>query len=75
MRLDVKETQPVASAWDFMWNAVTEDKREKQLLARSILVDEINLSAGAPYESDEMYVAEAAVKVRRVWRPRECNPC
>lgn len=62
--LDVKETQPVTPAWDFMWNAVTEDRREKQLFSKSMLVDEINPSVGALYEADEMYITESAVKVR-----------
>lgn len=61
--LDVKESQPTTSAWDFMWNAVTEDRREKQLFSKSMLVDEINPSAEALYETDEMYVTEATVKV------------
>jgi len=47
-----------------MWNAVTEDRREKQLLSKSMLVDEINPSIEALYEADEMYVTETAVKVR-----------
>ena len=62
--LDITETKPVTSAWDFMWNAVTEDKREKQLFSKSMLVDEINPSVEALYETDEMYVTETAVKVR-----------
>jgi hypothetical protein len=57
-----------------MWNAVTEDKREKQLLAKSMLADEINPTVEALYESDEMYVAEAAVKVRHDRLPRKCEP-
>lgn len=72
--MDVKETQPVASAWDFIWNAVTEDKREKQLFAKSMLVDEMGPSIEAPYEVDDMYVAEAAVKVSYVLLPRERKP-
>ena len=47
-----------------MWNSVTEDKREKHLLMKSMLVDETNPCIEAPYETEEMYVAEAAVKVR-----------
>jgi hypothetical protein len=47
-----------------MWNAVTEDRREKQLLSKSLLVDEVNPSVEALYEADEMYVTETAVKVR-----------
>lgn len=62
--LDVKETQPATSVWDFMWNAVTEDKREKQLFSKSLLVDEVNPPVEVLYETDEMYFAETAVKVR-----------
>jgi hypothetical protein len=62
--LDVKETQPITPAWDFMWNSVTEDKREKQLFMKSMLVHEVNPCIEAPYKADGMYVAEAAVKVR-----------
>jgi len=46
-----------------MWNTVTEDKREKLLFSKSLLVDEVSPSVEAPYEADEMYVAETAVKV------------
>ena len=63
MLLDVKEIQPATPAWDFMWNAVTEDRREKQLFSKSMLVDDINPSVEALYETDEMYVTETAVKV------------
>ena len=63
LRLDITEAQPVTSAWDFMWNAVTEDRREKQLFAKSMLVDEVNPAVEVLYEADEMYVAETAVKV------------
>ena len=62
--LDVKEAQPVTSAWDFMWNSVTEDRREKQLFSKSMLVDEVNPPVEALYEADDMYVTETAVKVR-----------
>ena len=61
--LDVKETQSIAPAWDFMWNAVTEDKREKQLFSKSLLVDEVNPPVEALYGTDGMYVTETAVKV------------
>lgn len=72
--LDVKETQPVTPAWDFMWNAVTEDKREKLLFSKSLLVDEVSPSIEGLYEADEMYVAETAVKVcAQSQRKRE--PC
>lgn len=64
--LDIKENQPATSTWDFMWNTVTEDKREKQLFSKSMLVDEINPSVEALYEANEMYVTEAAVKVRNL---------
>lgn len=43
---------------------MTEDKREKLLFSKSMLVDEINPSVGALYEADDMYVTETAVKVR-----------
>ena len=62
--MDITETQPVAPAWDFMWNAITEDKREKQLFSGSMLVDETNPSVEALYEADEMHITESAVKVR-----------
>jgi oxalate---CoA ligase len=73
--LDIKETQPATSAWDFMWNAVTEDRREKQLFAKSMLVDEVNPAIEVLYETDEMYITEAAVKVRRALPLHEREPC
>ena len=75
MLLDIRETQPAASVWEFMWNAVTEDKREKQLFGKSMLVDEIIPSVETPYDTEEMYVAETAVKVCRAWSVRKCEPC
>lgn len=63
LRLDIKETQPTTSAWDFVWNAITEDKREKQLFARSMLVDDVNPAVEDLYETEDMYVTETAVKV------------
>lgn len=72
--LDVKETQPITSAWDFMWNAVTEDRREKQLFSKSMLVDEVNPSVEALYETDEMYVTEAAVKVSVLYNYTRMGP-
>ena len=46
---------------------MTEDRREKQLFSKSMLVDEINPSVEALYETDEMYVAEAAVKASVIY--------
>ena len=43
---------------------MTEDRREKLLFSKSLLVDEVNPSVEALYEADELYIAEAAVKVR-----------
>jgi hypothetical protein len=57
-----------------MWNAVTEDRREKQLFAKSMLVDEVNPSIETLYEAEGMYVTEAAVKVRYVRSLLE-KPC
>lgn len=75
LRLDIKEIQPVTSAWDSMWSAVTEDRREKLLFAKSMLVDEMNPAVEALYEADDMYVTEAAVKVSRALPPHERQPC
>ena len=72
--LDIRETQSATSAWDFMWNAVTEDRREKQLFSKSMLVDEINPSVEAFYETDGMYVVETAVKVRALCNYTSTNP-
>lgn len=74
LSLDIKETQPVVSAWDFMWNAVTEDRREKQLFAKSMLVDEVNPAVEALYETDELYVTETAVQVRCAFLLHKRNP-
>jgi len=71
--LDVKETQPVTPAWDYMWNTVTEDKREKLLFSKSLLVDEVGPSVEALYDVDEMYVAETAVKVRALGHRENVN--
>ena len=51
-----------------MWNTVTEDKREKLLFSKSLLVDEVSPSVEVLYKADGMYVTEAAVKVRVLGR-------
>jgi len=47
-----------------MWNSVTEDRREKLLFSKSMLVDEVNPSVETLYKAGEMYIVETAVKVR-----------
>jgi len=63
---DVLENQPTAPAFDFMWNATVEEGREKQLLQQAFTTSLADTPA-LPYStSDEVCVAESALKVMRI---------
>jgi transcription factor C subunit 3 len=58
---DVVETVPTAPTWDFVWNAVVEEGREKRMLRQpfSKAVEEIT-EEGQP---EAISLAESALKV------------
>lgn len=60
---DVIEKTIVSPPWDFMWNSITEEGREKQMFSQAFVVDDDAVLPTPIYDSDSLYIAEAAVKV------------
>ena len=60
---EVVEKVPIAPQWDFMWSVVAEEAREKQFAHRAITAEVGDMPPAPAYESDWLYVADAAVKV------------
>lgn len=58
---DVVETAPTAPTWDFVWNAVVEEGREKRMLRQpfSKVVEDITEEG----QSEAISLAESALKV------------
>ena len=66
---DVVEKVQVAPPWDFMWSVVAEEAREK-LFAQHAFTAEVGEMPPAPsYDSESLYVADSAVKVRVLLAP------
>ena len=63
----VVEEAPTAPQWDFVWNAVVEEGREKRLLSQC-LTTEIEDMPHHNQEADDIALAEAALKVGQVSR-------
>jgi oxalate---CoA ligase len=61
---DVVDTLPTAPCWDFMWNATVEEGREKSLLQQAITSGSSGVPITAHPISDDIYLAEAALKAR-----------
>ena len=61
---EVVEREPVAPEWDYIWNTVIEEGREKKLKRQSF---SRSPQGFLPYNSnpDEILIAESAVKVSR----------
>lgn len=63
----VSEEAQMTPAWDFVWNAIVEEGREKRLLSQCFTVE----MGGTPdqycVEADDGVLAEAALKVRVPW--------
>jgi len=60
---DIVQPEKVAPDWDFMWNALIEEGREKKL-KKAVLSRSPEEFPAVPYpETDEMILAEAIVKV------------
>lgn len=60
---EVIEKSTAAPPWDFVWNATTEEGREKQMFSQAFVIDEETVVPEPIYDVDSFYVAEAAVKV------------
>ncbi|KAI1797576.1 hypothetical protein LXA43DRAFT_1126097 [Ganoderma leucocontextum] len=60
---EVVEKVANAPHWDFMWSVVAEEAREKQFAHRAITAEVGDMPPAPAYESDLLYVADAAVKM------------
>ncbi|PIL30968.1 transcription factor [Ganoderma sinense ZZ0214-1] len=60
---EVVEKTSNAPQWDFMWSVVAEEAREKQFAHRAITAEVGDMPPIPAYESDWLYVADAAVKI------------
>lgn len=63
---DVVEKVPTAPPWDFMWSVIAEEGREKQFAQHAFTADVGDMPPTAPYDSEWIQIADAAVKVRAV---------
>lgn len=62
--MDVIEKSLTAPTWDFVWSGGAEEGREKQLAQHPFLNDLSEIPIAADHSVEELYVADAAVKVR-----------
>ncbi|EIW64510.1 uncharacterized protein TRAVEDRAFT_139409 [Trametes versicolor FP-101664 SS1] len=60
---DVVEKVPTAPPWDFMWSVIAEEGREKQFAQHAFTADVGDMPPTAPYESEWIQIADAAVKM------------
>ncbi|KAJ2930499.1 hypothetical protein H1R20_g6596, partial [Candolleomyces eurysporus] len=68
----VVEEAPAAPQWDFVWNAVVEEGREKRLLSQC-LTTEIEDMPHHNQEADDIALAEAALKMAMGSPPENYN--
>ncbi|KAF9458331.1 hypothetical protein BDZ94DRAFT_1270875 [Collybia nuda] len=59
---DIIETRPTAPPWDFMWNAVVEEGREKRMMRQSFTKRNEVPSVGESLP-EELSLAESAIKM------------
>lgn len=59
----ISEEAQTAPAWDFVWNAIVEEGREKRLLSQCFTTATTSTTYQPPLETDESILAEAALKV------------
>lgn len=64
---DVIETAPTVPAWDFMWNAVVEEGREKRMMRQPFTTEIEEMPPTGDTPSEQLYLAESAMKV--LWSP------
>lgn len=63
---NVVEDIPTTTTWDFVWNAVVEEGREKRLQRLPFTQELDPLPPQKSYSTDQILIAEAALKVRYV---------
>ena len=62
-RWEVIEKPCTAPTWDFMWNGLGEESREKQFVQQSFLAGGNEIPTTRRYDSEQVYVADSALKV------------
>jgi hypothetical protein len=62
-QFDVVEGPIGAPTWDFMWNAIVDDSREKRALVHAFTTRPDDLVLGTENASDGVLLAESALKV------------
>lgn len=60
---DIVESTPNAPYWDFVWNAVVEEGREKQMLRQPFLKTPEEMPPVAEVPPEAVSLAESALKV------------
>ncbi|KAG6885704.1 hypothetical protein C0993_010876 [Termitomyces sp. T159_Od127] len=68
---DIVESTPNAPSWDFVWNAVVEEGREKQMLRQPFLRTSEEMPPVIEAPSEAVSLAESALKVT-LGTPHEC---
>lgn len=57
------ETAPTAPTWDFVWNAIVEEGREKRMLRQPFNKAVEEMTFGGEGQSEAISLAESALKV------------
>jgi hypothetical protein len=60
---DVVETAPTVPTWDFMWNAVVEEGREKRMMRQPFTKEFEAMPPTAESPSEKIALTESAMKV------------
>jgi hypothetical protein len=67
---DILEKIPAMPPWDFAWSTSTEEGREKQMFLEAFTLSDERIPPTSNYESEDLHVAEAAVKVSTWYIPQ-----
>lgn len=60
---EIEDKSANVPIWDFMWNAITEEGREKTLLQNAFVTGVEHLPHISESTGDSIHVAESALKV------------
>lgn len=72
-RYRVSEEAQAAPPWDFVWNAIVEEGREKRLLSQCFTTTATSMPHQQLQETDEGFLAEAALKMTMGSPPETYN--
>ncbi|KAJ6519412.1 hypothetical protein C8R45DRAFT_1066116 [Mycena sanguinolenta] len=73
-QFDVVETHTSGSAWDFMWNGLVDEGREKRALRQAFTTRPDDLVLGTENSSDESLLAESVLKMAMGTAPENYDP-